>query len=100
LWFVFCVKIKDILRDCRKSQIMAILAISHVMKSITYKHQNHRFRVFRQSLEIHAFFMTYFHYRYKAAIFFLGYGMNIKLLEMQKPDFYHLMGLSVLGIRC
>jgi hypothetical protein len=29
---------------------MAILAISHVMKSITYKHQIHRFRVFRQSL--------------------------------------------------
>ena len=38
------------MRDCRKSQIMAILAISHVMKSITYKHQIHRFRVFRQSL--------------------------------------------------
>jgi hypothetical protein len=31
---------------------MAILAISHVMKSITYKHQIHRFRVFRQSLRI------------------------------------------------
>ncbi len=42
----------DILRDCRKSQIMAILAISHVMKSTTYMHQIHRFRVFRQSLEI------------------------------------------------
>jgi hypothetical protein len=42
----------DILRDCRKSQIMAILAISHVVKSITYKHQIHRFRVFRQSLRI------------------------------------------------
>ncbi len=52
MWFVFCFKIKDILRDCRKSQIMAILAISHVMKSITYKHQIHRFRVFRQSLRI------------------------------------------------
>jgi len=51
-------------------------------------------------LEVYAFFMTYFHYRYKAAIFLLGYGMNIKLLEMQKPDSYHLMGLSVLGIRC
>ena len=49
---------------------------------------------------VYAFFMTYFHYRYKAAIFLLGYGMNIKLLEMQKPDSYHLMGLSVLGIRC
>ncbi len=42
----------DTLRDCRKSQIMAILAISHVMKSIAYKHQIHRFRVFRQSLRI------------------------------------------------
>ncbi len=28
---------------------MAILAISHVMKSTGYEHQNHRFRVFRQS---------------------------------------------------
>ena len=26
--------------------------------------------------------------------------MNIKLLEMQKPDSYNLMGLNVLGIRC
>jgi hypothetical protein len=52
LWFVFCVKIKDILRDCRKSPKMAILAISHVIKSMTYKHQIHRFRVFRQSLRI------------------------------------------------
>jgi hypothetical protein len=40
----------DILRDCRKSPKMAILAISHVMKSITYKDQIHIFRVFRQSL--------------------------------------------------
>jgi hypothetical protein len=31
---------------------MAILAISHVIKSITYKHQYHRFRLFRQSLQI------------------------------------------------
>jgi hypothetical protein len=44
----------DTLKDSRKSQIMAILAISHVMKSITYKHQIHRFRVFRQPLEISA----------------------------------------------
>jgi hypothetical protein len=44
---------------------MAILAISHVMKSITYKHQNHRFRVFRQSLRIHAFWQFY---RYKKNI--------------------------------
>jgi len=32
---------------------MATSAISHLMKSITYKRQNHRFRVFRQSLEIY-----------------------------------------------
>jgi hypothetical protein len=51
-------------------------------------------------LALSAFFMTYFHCRYKAAIFLLGYGMNIKRLEMQKPDSYHLMGLSVLGIPC
>ena len=51
-------------------------------------------------LEIYAFFMTYFHCRYKAAIFLLGYGMNIKLLEMQKPYSYHLIGLNELGIRC
>jgi hypothetical protein len=42
----------DTLRDCRKSPIMAILAISHVMKSICYKHQVRRFRVFRQSLRV------------------------------------------------
>jgi hypothetical protein len=41
----------DMLGDCRKSLKMVILAISHVMKSMTYKHQIHRFRVFRQSLE-------------------------------------------------
>jgi hypothetical protein len=29
---------------------MAVLAISYVMKSTDYKHQNHKFRVFRQSL--------------------------------------------------
>lgn len=32
---------------------MAISAISNWMISITYKRQNHRFRVFRQSLRIH-----------------------------------------------
>ena len=31
---------------------MAILAISHVMKSTGYEHQNHKFRVFRQSLQV------------------------------------------------
>jgi len=55
---------------------------------------------FLDTLEVYAFFITYFHCRYKAAIFLLEYGMNIKLLEMQKPDSDHLMGLSVLGIRC
>jgi hypothetical protein len=45
----------DTLGDCRKSLKMVILAISHVMKSMTYKHQIHRFRVFRQSLELSAF---------------------------------------------
>ncbi len=44
--------IADILRDCRKSPKVAILALMHVMKSDTYKHQNHKFRVFRQSLGI------------------------------------------------
>jgi hypothetical protein len=38
------------LRDCLKSPKMAISAISRSMKSITYKHKNYRFRVFRQSL--------------------------------------------------
>ncbi len=33
---------------------MAILAISHVMKSTGYERQNHRFRVFRQSQQKHA----------------------------------------------
>ncbi len=42
----------DKLRDCRKSPKVAILALLHVMKSDTYKHQNHKFRVFRQSLRI------------------------------------------------
>jgi hypothetical protein len=42
----------DTLRDCRKSPKIAILAISQLIKSITYEHQNHRFRVFRQSLRI------------------------------------------------
>jgi len=45
----------DILRDCRKSPEMAILANSHVMKSISYKYQILRFRVFRQSLRISNF---------------------------------------------
>jgi hypothetical protein len=31
---------------------MAILSISHVMKSTGYEHQNHKIRVFRQSLQI------------------------------------------------
>ncbi len=40
----------DILRDCRKSSKMAILAISHVMKTDSYKCKNHGFTLFRQSL--------------------------------------------------
>lgn len=36
-------------------------------------------------LQRYAFFMTDYHCRYIAAIFRLGYFMNIKLLEMQKP---------------
>jgi len=43
--------IADTLRDCRKSPKVVILAISHVMKSNGYGHQNHKFRVFRQSLQ-------------------------------------------------
>lgn len=31
---------------------MAILAISHVMKLTGYEHQNHKFRVFQQSLPV------------------------------------------------
>ncbi len=42
----------DILRDCRKSPKMSNLPISHLMKSISYKHQNRKFRVFRQSLRV------------------------------------------------
>ena len=45
----------DTLRDCRKSPEMAVLAISHSIKSMTYKHQIHRFRVFRQSLRVSQF---------------------------------------------
>ena len=37
----------DTLRDCRKSPKMAISAISHVVISITYKHQIWGFRIFR-----------------------------------------------------
>ena len=44
----------DMLRDCRKSPKMAISAISHLIISMTYKRQNHRFRVFRQSLRVYA----------------------------------------------
>ncbi len=50
----------DILRDCRKSPKITILAISQLIKSITYKHQNYRFRVFRQSLnvsQVHVFIL-------------------------------------------
>jgi len=32
--------------------IVSSLAISHVMKSTGYEHQNHRFRVFRQSKQV------------------------------------------------
>ena len=42
------------LRDCRKSPKRAILAILHVMKSNGYEHQKHKFRVFRQSLQLSA----------------------------------------------
>jgi hypothetical protein len=44
--------IADPLGDCRKSPKMEISEILHSIKSVAYKHQNHRFRVFRQSLEI------------------------------------------------
>ena len=36
-------RFSDILRDCRKSPKITILAISQLIKSITYKHQNYRF---------------------------------------------------------
>jgi hypothetical protein len=42
----------DTSRDCRKSPKITILAISQLIKSITYKHQNYRFKVFRQSLNV------------------------------------------------
>jgi hypothetical protein len=54
------------LGDCRKSPKMAILAISRAIKSITYKRQIYRFRVFRQSLEIFAVLKVHFHYRFIA----------------------------------
>lgn len=38
---------------------MAILAISHVMKSTGYEHQNHKFRVFRQSLQENQVSLTF-----------------------------------------
>jgi len=41
-----------ILRDCRESPKMSNLPISHLMKSIGYKHQSRKFRVFRQSLRV------------------------------------------------
>jgi len=47
-----CYKHGDKLRDCRKSPNLAILPISHVMKSNSYEHQNHKLRVFRQSLQL------------------------------------------------
>ena len=46
------ISICDILRDIRKSPKKASLAILYVMKSAGYGHQNHRVRVFRQSLSI------------------------------------------------
>jgi hypothetical protein len=63
----------DTLRDCRKSPKMVILAISHVIKSMTYKHQIHRFRVFRQSLRITQLLQFY---RYETGI--------TRILEIQK----------------
>ena len=47
--------ITDICWDCRKSSKMAILPILHVVKSITYKHQIHRFRVFESLAMYHRF---------------------------------------------
>ena len=47
-------QLKDIMRNCRKSPKMAILTILHAIKSAGYEHQNHRIRVFRQSLQISA----------------------------------------------
>ncbi len=46
------VNFADLLGDCRKSPKMAILAISRVMKLITYKHQIPSFRVFQQSQQV------------------------------------------------
>jgi len=51
-------------------------------------------------LEVNGFFTIYFRCRYKAADLLLEYGMDIGLLQMQKRDANHLMGLAVLGIRC
>ena len=46
-------KSTDLLGDCQKSPKIVNLAISHVMKSITYKYKISSFRVFRQSLEVY-----------------------------------------------
>ena len=75
---------------------------SVILSSCRYAKISQIFQGFKSIdlLQIYAFFMTYFDCRYIAAIFLLGYFMNIKLLEMQKPDSDHLMGLTVLGIRC
>ena len=58
----------DILRDCRKTPKIAILAISHIIKSVTYKHKIHRFRVFRQSLRLSVKYQKYI-YAKKTQIF-------------------------------
>jgi hypothetical protein len=50
-WFFRPIIFGDNLRDCRKSLKWTILAILHVMKSISYEYQKHKFRVFRQSLQ-------------------------------------------------
>jgi len=44
--------ITDVLRECRKCQIMVILAISHLMKTTAYKYQILSPKVFGQSLEL------------------------------------------------
>ena len=54
----------DILRDCRKSPKMPNLPISHSMKSMSYKQQNRKFRVFRQSLRVPQVYLDFRYPKY------------------------------------
>jgi hypothetical protein len=67
---------------------MAILVISHLMKSITYKHQIYGFRVFRQSLRISKGDLNY---RYRKNRNFLNRSIFADLLELVQIGIYFLV---------